>query len=124
MKFVSGIDFQTTVGVVAVAEQPTDWKFLTNYGLTLLCIADDPGVRLRDIADRVGITERAAHRIVSGLVESGYVSKARDGRRNVYQIRPDLPLRLPGERDLQVGDLLGAVLDTRDQQAPPAKRKR
>lgn len=87
---------------------PRDWKFLTNYGLALLCIAEDPGVRLRDIADRVGITERAAHRIVSGLVESGYVTRERVGRRNSYEVRADLRIHTL-ERDVQLGDLLQVV---------------
>jgi predicted transcriptional regulator len=103
---------------VEAAHQPTDWKFLTNYGLTLLCIAADPGVRMRDVAERVGITERAAHRIVGALVDAGYVAKERTGRRNNYEIRSDRPLNHPLERDLQLGDLLGAVLNTRQQQAP------
>ena len=85
-----------------------DWKFLTNHGLVLLCIADDPGVRLRDVADRVGITERAAHRIVSGLIETGYVGRERIGRRNTYEIRTDLPIR-GLERDVQLGELLAIV---------------
>ena len=85
-----------------------DWKFLTNYGLALLCIAGDPGVRLRDIADQLDITERAAHRIVSGLVDSGYVARERVGRRNSYEVRADLPIRAL-ERDVQLGDLLQIV---------------
>ena len=89
--------------------QPTDWNFLTNHGLALLCISADPGVRLRDIADRIGITERATHRIVSGLVESGYVTRTRTGRRNSYEVRSELSLKLPVERDVQLGDLLGIV---------------
>jgi predicted transcriptional regulator len=90
-----------------MAREP-EWKFLTNHGLALLCIASDPGVRLRDIADRIGITERAAHRIVSGLVDSGYVERERVGRRNSYQIRAELPIRAL-ERDVQLGDLLAIV---------------
>lgn len=85
-----------------------EWKFLTNHGLALLCIAGDPGVRLRDIADQLDITERAAHRIVSGLVDSGYVKRARVGRRNSYEVRSDLPIRTL-ERDVQLGDLLQIV---------------
>jgi predicted transcriptional regulator len=85
-----------------------DWKFLTNYGLALLCIAEDPGVRLRDIADRVGITERAAHRIVSALVESGYIARERVGRRNTYEVREDLPIRAL-KRDIQLGELLTVI---------------
>ncbi len=97
---------------------PSEWKFLTNYGLTLVCIAADPGVRMRDIAERVGITERAAHRIVGGLVDAGYIAKERTGRRNSYEIRADLPLHHPLERDMQLGHLLDAVQGTRNQQAP------
>ena len=84
----------------------TEWKFLTNHGLALMCIAADRGVRLRDIAERLDITERATHRIVSGLVDSGYVERSRNGRRNTYEIKPELPLHLPLERDIQLGDLL------------------
>lgn len=91
-----------------MAAPRADWKFLTNHGLALLCIADDPGVRLRDVADRIGITERAAHRIISELVESGYVARERVGRRNSYEIRSDLAIRALA-RDVQLGDLLAVV---------------
>jgi DNA-binding MarR family transcriptional regulator len=85
-----------------------DWKFLTNHGLILLCIADDPGLRLRDIADRVGITERAAQRIVSALIKSGYVESERIGRRNAYEVRTELPV--PNlERSVELRDLLALV---------------
>ena len=90
-----------------MASEP-EWKFVTNYGLALMCIARDPGVRLRDISDRVGITERAAHRIVSGLVASGYVTRERVGRRNSYEVRADLPIRTL-QRDVQLGQLLGVI---------------
>jgi hypothetical protein len=90
-----------------MAEQH-EWKFLTNYGLALLCIAGDPGVRLRDIADRLDITERATHRIVSALVDSGYVMRERNGRRNSYEVRSDLAVPTL-ERDVQLGDLLALV---------------
>ena len=85
-----------------------EWKFLTNHGLALLCIAEDPGVRLRDIAERVGITERAAHRIVSALVDSGYVTRARTGRRNSYEVKGDLSVPAL-ERAVQLRDLLHVV---------------
>ena len=68
---------------------------LTNHAWVLLCIAHDPGVRLRDIAARVGITERTAYGIVTDLTEAGYVVKQKDGRRNRYQIQAHLPLRRP-----------------------------
>jgi DNA-binding MarR family transcriptional regulator len=89
-------------------DERAEWKFLTNHGLALLCIADDPGVRLRDIAERIGITERAAHRIVGGLIDSGYISRERIGRRNSYEVRTDLPIRTL-ERDVQLGELLAIV---------------
>ena len=87
---------------------PPEWKFLTNHGLALLCIDEDPGVRLREIAERVGVTERAAHRIVSALVDSGYVVRERLGRRNSYEVKGDLPV--PSlERAVQLRDLLRVV---------------
>jgi DNA-binding IclR family transcriptional regulator len=75
----------------------------------LLCIALDSGVRLRDIGERVGITERAAHRIVGDLANAGYISRRREGRRNQYTVRPHL--RLPDRlaREQRVGDLLGVL---------------
>ena len=77
----------------------------------LLCIASDPESRGRDIADRVGITERAAQAIVSDLVSAGYVTRTRVGRRNHYEVHPDLPLRHPIERSRQVRELLRLVED-------------
>ena len=93
-------------------ETPT-WSFLTNHARVLVCIAQDPGVRLREVGDRVGITERAAHRIVDELVEAGYVSRTRTGRRNQYAIRRALPLPDGLVHERSVGDLL-AILATPD----------
>ena len=76
----------------------------------LLCIADDPRVRMRDIATTVDITERAAQRIVADLVETGYVSRTRDGRRNAYTVRTDLPVALPADRDVDLNSLLHVLL--------------
>jgi len=67
----------------------SQWSFLTNHAHVLLCIAHDPSSRLRDIADAVGITERAAHRIVAELVDEGYVTRERRGRRNFYEVHPE-----------------------------------
>lgn len=75
----------------------------------LLCVAREPGMRLRDIADCVGITERASHRIVCELEEAGYLTRRREGRRNVYDVHPQVPLPHPLERNATVGDLLAAV---------------
>jgi len=88
--------------------------FLTNHGLTLLCIAEDTRIRIRDIAGAVGITERAAQRIVADLVAAGYVARRRDGRRNQYAVRTDLPLTLPNQRDVDLGSLLAVLLPARD----------
>lgn len=82
------------------------WTFLTNHAHVLLCIATDPGMRLRDVAEKVGITERAAQRIVADLVEAGYLTRTRVGRRNQYEIHPELPLRHPVEQAKEVGDLV------------------
>ena len=90
------------------------WDFLTNHAHVLLCIADDPGIRLRDIAAAVGITERGAHKILSELVDDGYVLRERQGRRNRYTVKPDLPLRHPLVHDRQVGDLLEVLLRPTD----------
>jgi MarR family len=93
---------------VSSPETPT-WSFLTNHARVLICIAQDPGVRLREIGDRVGITERAAHRIVDELVEAGYVLRTRTGRRNQYAIRPALPLPDGLVHERSVGDLLSIL---------------
>jgi uncharacterized membrane protein len=89
------------------------WDFLTHHAHVLLCVANDPGIRLRDIADAVGITERAAHKILSDLVEEGYVKRERTGRRNHYMVRPDLRLRHPLVEKRQVGDLLDVLLSSK-----------
>ncbi len=89
-----------------------EWSFLTNHARALLCIAHDPGVRLRDIAANLGITERSAFGIVTDLADSGYVVKERDGRRNRYQIQRHLPLPEHTDREHTIGDLLGVLVDT------------
>lgn len=88
--------------------RPT-WTFLTNHAHVLLCVARDPGIRVRDIAERVGITERASQGIVTDLVEAGYMTRTRVGRRNFYEVHPELPLRHELERDHDIGELLTAL---------------
>jgi hypothetical protein len=88
------------------SDQPPSWSFLTNHARVLLCIAHDPGSRLRDIGETVGITERAAHRILGELVSAGYVSRERNGRRNLYTIQTELPLPDPLAHEQKIGDLL------------------
>jgi hypothetical protein len=87
-----------------------EWSFLTSHARVLLCIAHDPGLRLRDIAVRLGITERTAHGVLTDLVQAGYVTKTKDGRRNRYQIQGHLPLPEPGTREPSIGELLAVLL--------------
>ncbi len=84
------------------------WTFLTNHAQVLVCIANDPEIRLREIAALVGITERAVHRIVVELADAGYLSRRRNGRRNQYTIKSDLPIHDPvvSDRSQNVGKLL------------------
>ena len=82
------------------------WRFLSNHTQVLLCIQRDPNARFRDIAQRVGITERAAQRIVADLVEAGYVESERIGRRNHYRVNPDIAMRHPAQEGHEVGELL------------------
>ena len=88
------------------------WSFLTNHARALVCIARDPGVRLRDIADRVGITERSAYGIVTDLAEAGYVLKEKDGRRNRYQVQAHLPLPETTARQTSIGEVLAVLVET------------
>ncbi|MGO9559042.1 MAG: helix-turn-helix transcriptional regulator [Acidimicrobiales bacterium] len=88
------------------------WNFLTNHGRVLLCIARDPGARLRDIAAELAITERRSQGIIKDLVEAGYVEKSKTGRRNSYEIRGHLPLPEMADRDHAIGDLLDLLART------------
>jgi predicted DNA-binding transcriptional regulator YafY len=94
-----------------------DWSFLTNHARVLLCIAHDPGVRLRDIAARTGITERRAYGIVADLTEAGYVVKHKDGRRNRYQIQAHRPLPETDSRERTIGEILALLAGAADDQA-------
>lgn len=88
------------------------WTFLTNHGHVLVCIANNPGVRISEIADVVGIGERAAHRIVSDLVAGGYLQKRKQGRRNTYSLDRSKPLRHPLESEHTVGELFASLTET------------
>jgi MarR family len=96
----------------AISPTPANWSFLTNHARVLLCIAHDPGMRLRDIAARLGITERSAYGIVTDLAGAGYVVKQKDGRRNRYQIQTHLPLPEPTTRERTVGEMLALLAGT------------
>jgi hypothetical protein len=94
---------------VAGDERERTWTFLTNHAHVLLCIATDPGARLRDVAATVGITERAAQRIVTELVDDGYLERSRVGRRNTYRVNPSRPLRAPFDEHRHVSELIAAL---------------
>ena len=83
-----------------------NWNFLTNHGRALLCVAHDPSVRIRDIADSLGITERRANGIVTDLTDAGYLIKTKDGRRNRYEIQAHLPIPEPTARERAIGEVL------------------
>jgi hypothetical protein len=88
------------------------WGFLTNHARVLLCLARDPGARLRDIAGSLAITERSAYGIVSDLADAGYVVKHKDGRRNRYQVQEHLPLRDPAAAETPIGEVLALLAGT------------
>lgn len=93
----------------------SEWSFLSNHALVLLCIANDPEIRLRDIGAQVGITERAAHRIVDELADAGYLTRRRNGRRNHYTINRHLPLPDPPARNQKLGEVLDILTNTRSE---------
>ena len=93
-----------------------NWSFLTNHARVLMCLAHDPGARLRDIAASLGITERSAYGIVTDLAGAGYVIKQKDGRRNRYQIQADLPLPEAASQEPAIGEVL-AILAGRRREA-------
>src|ERR1700751_4391419 len=95
-----------------------EWSFITQPARALVCIARDPGVRLREIADVLGVTERRAFGIVNDLTEAGYVVKEKEGRRNRYRIQNHLPLPAPIGREPTVGELLGGLVDTSATESP------
>ena len=100
------------------------WSFLTNHARVLLCIAHDPGARLRDIAASLGITDRSVYGIVTDLTAAGYVIKHRDGRRNVYQIQAHLPLPEPASKEPAIGEVLALLIGNRARQQLSQSRPR
>jgi predicted transcriptional regulator of viral defense system len=91
-----------------------NWTLLTSHAQVLLAIAGDPGIRLRDIAATLGITERSACAIVTALTQAGYVAKRKHGRRNRYQIQAHLPLPTPASQHATIGDLLNLLTSQRE----------
>jgi predicted transcriptional regulator of viral defense system len=98
----------------------SDWQLLSNHGRVLVFVCREPHSRLRDIADATGITERSAHRMVSELVEDGYLERKRDGRSNHYVVRPEAPIDDPLLADHWVGELLAVLAGT---EGWPARRR-
>ena len=98
------------------------WTFLSNHAHVLLCLARDPGLRLRDVAAEVGITERAVQKIVADLEAGDVLTRHREGRRNRYVIHPRVPLRHPIEAHCQIGDLLRMVLERPPTGSPQGAR--
>jgi DNA-binding transcriptional ArsR family regulator len=90
------------------------WTFLTNHSHVLLCLVQDPEARMRDVADKVGITERAVQRIVSELEAAGYVTRTREGRRNTYEVDGALPLRHAVEGHQTLNALIKLILEDRE----------
>jgi DNA-binding MarR family transcriptional regulator len=91
------------------SSEPKTWTFLTNHAQVLLCLAEDPDIRLRDVADRVGITERACQRILAELVDAGYVQTTRVGRRNRYTVDREHAMRHTAQLGFEIGTLLEAL---------------
>jgi DNA-binding IclR family transcriptional regulator len=99
-----------------------EWSFLTNHARALVCIAHDPGVRLRDIAAKLGITERSAYGIVTELTAAGYVTKEKDGRRNRYQIQDHLPVGEAFGREPTIGEVLDLLVDSKARRKARTRR--
>ena len=95
------------------------WSFFTNHARVLICISQEPDLRLRDLAVTLDITERRAHGIVTDLTEAGYVVKEKDGRRNRYRVQAQLPLpeSITGQRT--IGEVLGLLVDADAHTRPP-----
>jgi DNA-binding MarR family transcriptional regulator len=87
-----------------------EWTFLTKHAQALLAVSTNPELRLRDIADAVGVTERSAQSLMNDLVDAGYVKRRRAGRRNVYRVNKRLPMRTKATRHRQVGEFLALFL--------------
>jgi DNA-binding MarR family transcriptional regulator len=98
---------------MAENERRSNWVFLSNHGNVLFCLARDPQILISQLADSVGIGERAAQKIVADLVAEGYVVRTKEGRRNRYQVNPRARLRHPLLADLEIGPLLAALHDGR-----------
>jgi MarR family len=107
--------------ILLLSRSVGEWSFFTNHARVLICIAGDPGLRLRDLAAVLGITERSAYGIVADLVQAGYVVKDKDGRRNRYRVEGHLPLPEPIGRERTIGDILVLLVEA-DARRPPRRQ--
>ena len=96
------------------------WRFLSNHTQVLLCLSRDPEIRLRDVAELVGITERATQRIVADLIASGYVASERVGRRSRYTVNSEISMRHPAQEDVEIGELLHLLAEPKTAEAGDA----
>jgi DNA-binding transcriptional ArsR family regulator len=99
---------ETSSGVPSPGATP-DWTFLSNHSHVLVCVTRDPEIRVSEVARRVGIGERAVHRILTDLEEAGYLTRTREGRRNRYSVHLDRPLRHPLEAAHRLADVFGPL---------------
>ena len=87
------------------------WTFLSNHAHVLICLAKDPSVRIRELAEQIGITERAVTNLISDLEAEGLIKRHKEGRRNTYELKLDTPLRHPVEQHRRVGELVRLILE-------------
>ncbi len=97
------------------------WTVLSNHGIALVCVARDPGIRLRDLADCMGVSDRTGFGVVDDLIEGGYLRRYKDGNRNRYEVNPEAPMRHPTMDDHWVGELLAVLVPESLRAAAPAK---
>ena len=107
--YISRNTFRTSFIAISMTSPDSQWTLLSNHGHVLVCLAEDSHMRLKDVAVRVGITERAVQRIIAELEEARFLSREREGRRNHYRIHGEQPLRHPLEQLHTVGELIEAV---------------
>jgi predicted ArsR family transcriptional regulator len=112
-KIIDDKKYTSSMSPISRVHGEKPWRFLTNHTQVLLTIAREPDVRLRDIAEQVGITERAGQRIVADLIEAGFLERVRLGRRNSYQVNRQAMMRHPSQSDHEIGELLN-LLELRD----------
>ena len=92
-----------------MSARSTNWTFITNHGLIVVYLSENPSHTAREIAEYLGITERTIHKIIKDLEEASYITRTRSGRKNLYSVRPDVPLRHHTKQDILIADLLSAL---------------